>query len=409
MTAARQLVLLVAFLAAAAVVVVDGQTCSWIGDKTYGYEQCSSSENGEDVYSVALVKSSQEAYTRDLGVLKERYRAECSDGSPTAQQCKAEKEEGFRLHAFDLSQSNRLPLSRAIPDIRPEACGGIKYGHFKSTMTVVLVFYNEGTSTLLRTAQSVLDRTPPGLLKEILLVDDGNPRSDPRVQKQLADIEAYRAEHPKVRLLELKDHMGLIVAKNRGAQAAQGDIVTFMDSHCEVGYGWAEPLVAAIEEDWKTVAVPLIDAIGWEFLDYLPGDLMRGIMTWSLYFTWQALSKEELVGLSARGGVGWGRPCVTAARPRLTPPTSTTSELPRHWQAAPLTSVHHAHTHTHARTPCTRRNLPTHTRTCSPTRTQHPRKAATPRTRLTWPSCLVGCSRSLASSSSTSTGTTTDS
>ena len=53
--------------------------------------------------------------------------------------------------------------------------------------------------------------------------------------------------------------------------------------------------MAAIEEDPKTVAVPLIDAVGWEYFDYLPGDLMRGIMSWSLYFTWQTLTPDQLV------------------------------------------------------------------------------------------------------------------
>lgn len=274
------------------------QTCSWIGDATFGYEQCSSSagaDGDETAHSVAIVRSAQQAYERDLRTLKDRYRAECSEGAATADQCREEKETGLRLHAFDLSMSNRLPLSRAIPDLRPDACGGFSYKKPTSTMSVVLVFYNEGTTTLLRTAQSALDRTPPELLKEVLLVDDGNPRDDPRVQQQMADIEAYMATHPKVRMLTLEDHEGLIVAKNRGAQAAVGDIVTFMDSHCEVGYGWAEPLVAAIEEDERTVAVPLIDAIGWEFFDYLAGDLMRGIMTWSLYFTWQPLTADQLV------------------------------------------------------------------------------------------------------------------
>jgi polypeptide N-acetylgalactosaminyltransferase len=178
--------------------------------------------------------------------------------------------------------------------MRPEACGNFEYPATSSTMSVILVFYNEGTSTLLRTAQSVLDRTPPEMLAEVLLVDDGNPSNDPRVQQQMADIEAYIAEHPKVKLLKLDTHEGLIVAKNRGGQAAIGDILTFMDSHCEVGYGWAEPLVAAINEDEKTVAVPMIDAIGWEYFDYLAGELMRGIMSWSLYFTWEPLTAEHL-------------------------------------------------------------------------------------------------------------------
>ena len=50
-----------------------------------------------------------------------------------------------------------------------------KYWHYPEdlpTASVILVFHNEGWSTLLRTVHSVINMSPPQFLKEIVMVDD---------------------------------------------------------------------------------------------------------------------------------------------------------------------------------------------------------------------------------------------
>ena len=53
-------------------------------------------------------------------------------------------------------------------------------------------------------------------------------------------MDDYCDEHfgDIVRILRLPKRLGVIAAKNYGGRKATGDVIIFLDSHCEATDGW---------------------------------------------------------------------------------------------------------------------------------------------------------------------------
>ena len=65
------------------------------------------------------------------------------------------------------------PSSTLTTDISPSpSCVDRKYPSGLPATSVVIIFHNEAYTVLLRTITSVVNRTPPELLHEVVLVDD---------------------------------------------------------------------------------------------------------------------------------------------------------------------------------------------------------------------------------------------
>lgn len=191
---------------------------------------------------------------------------------------------------FNVHLSDQIPLDRAIPDTRPDSCKDNMVHNDLPSTSVIFCFVDEVWSTLLRSVHSVLNRSPPHLLKEIILVDDCSTRDYLK-----ENLDNYMAQFPKVKIVRLKERQGLIRARMAGAEVAKGEVLTFLDSHVECNVGWLEPLLERVYMDRRKVPCPVIEVISDKDMSYvLVDNFQRGIFKWPLVFGWSPLSEDYI-------------------------------------------------------------------------------------------------------------------
>ncbi|XP_034473824.1 polypeptide N-acetylgalactosaminyltransferase 5 isoform X2 [Drosophila innubila] len=199
--------------------------------------------------------------------------------------------EKFKENQFNLLASDMISLNRSLTDVRHDNCRHKHYPSKLPTTSIVIVFHNEAWTTLLRTVWSVINRSPRSLLKEIILVDDASERDF--LGKQLED---YVAKLPvRTFVLRTEKRSGLIRARLLGAEHVTGEVITFLDAHCECTEGWLEPLLARIVQNRRTVVCPIIDVISDETFEYITAsDSTWGGFNWKLNFRWYRVPQREM-------------------------------------------------------------------------------------------------------------------
>ncbi|KAJ8278111.1 hypothetical protein GJAV_G00083970 [Gymnothorax javanicus] len=179
---------------------------------------------------------------------------------------------GYHKHAFNVLISNRLGYHRDLPDTRNEMCKEKVYPHALPAASVVICFFNEAFSALLRTVHSVLDRTPAHLLHEIVLVDDNS---------ELADLKegSGRLHSPE------PSRQGEAGAECEAGRADPGQGHRSVPRHRGGACVPGQPL---------RVVCPVIDIISADTLVYSPSPIVRGGFNWGLHFKWDPVPLSEL-------------------------------------------------------------------------------------------------------------------
>ncbi|XP_063973093.1 polypeptide N-acetylgalactosaminyltransferase 5 isoform X2 [Diachasmimorpha longicaudata] len=230
---------------------------------------------------------------RPAKVVKENKGKPGEMGNPVriGPEDEAKQQELFKLNQFNLMASDMIALNRSLKDVRFKGCKAKTYQKTLPDTSIVIVFHNEAWSTLLRTVWSVINRSPSALLKEIILVDDASERDH---LKQ--DLEDYVKTLPvPTYVYRQEKRSGLIRARLLGAEKVTGQVITFLDAHCECTEGWLEPLLSRIASDRKTVVCPIIDVISDETFEYITAsDMTWGGFNWKLNFRWYRVAQREM-------------------------------------------------------------------------------------------------------------------
>ena len=182
--------------------------------------------------------------------------------------------EEFSRHFYSLVDVNRkhiyasknVGIKRQLKDIRQPECLESNFTLQKlPKASIIIIFCNELLSFVLRGIWSIVYQTPPQLLHEVILVDDGSNNSD--ITQDLPWYISHRFKHTNIHLIRNQNQKHLVAAKLIGARYATGDVLVFLEGHCEVTPGWIQPLLYHVKVSRNAIAIPMLDFIVYTTLD----------------------------------------------------------------------------------------------------------------------------------------------
>jgi len=166
------------------------------------------------------------------------------------------------------------------------------------TVSVIMTTQNEPDDWISLSVESILARTPPNLLQEIIVVDDngvpGHHGLPMNIRKNVDEEEwdYIQSLSPKVKVIKHDDREGCARSRLSGAKVATGEVLMFVDSHIEMlSSTWYHHLAVPIIENPHTIAMQTIDVIddlGTKDYGSGVGPLQYGIVNTEFWFGYQA-------------------------------------------------------------------------------------------------------------------------
>lgn len=119
---------------------------------------------------------------------------------------------------------------------------------------------------MLRCIHSIYNRSPPELLHEIILVNDGSTFEELRIPLEMYINGSFSG---KVKVHHNDNREGLIKGRMIGARLAQGDVLLFLDSHMEVTNSWLPPLLEPLVYNPTYAVVPIVGGMNHATMAYV--------------------------------------------------------------------------------------------------------------------------------------------
>ncbi|KAM6159151.1 polypeptide N-acetylgalactosaminyltransferase 18 isoform 2-T2 [Rhynchocyon petersi] len=189
----------------------------------------------------------------------------------------------FQYYGYNAYLSDRLPLDRPLPDLRPSGCRNLSFPDSLPEVSIVFIFVNEALSVLLRSIHSAIERTPSHLLKEIILVDDNS--SNEELKEKLTEyVDKMNGQKPGfIKVVRHSKQEGLIRSRVSGWRVATAPVVALFDAHVEFNVGWAEPVLTRIKENRKRIISPSFDNIKFDNFEIEEYPLAAQGFDWELW------------------------------------------------------------------------------------------------------------------------------